>query len=159
MKKAFATIAALLFIVGFSTLTFAQDQPAQPSVAPEKPATEQAAPATEQAAPATEQAAPAPAEQKAPEQAAPAPAEQKAEVIQGVIGSINAEAKTIVLKTRDGKKKVEKTITVDDVTGLKAGKKVKVTLKADDPTKAEKVEVVSAPAKGKAKAKKGGKGK
>jgi len=137
MKKAFATIAALLFIVGFSTLTFAQDQPAQPPAAPEKPA----------------------AEQTAPEQAAPAPAEQKAEVIQGVIGSINTEAKTIVLKTKEGKKKVEKTIGVEDLTGLKAGKKVKVTLKADDPTKAEKVEVVSAPAKGKAKGKKGGKGK
>ena len=137
MKKAFATIAALVIFVGFSTLTFAQES---------KPAEEPKAPAE-----ATEQ--------KAPEQAAAPAAEVKAEVIEGAIASINAEAKTIVVKVKEGKKQVEKTITVDDLTGLKAGEKVKVTLKADDPTKAEKVEPVAAPAKGKAKSKKGGKGK
>lgn len=140
MKKAFATIAALVIFAGFSTLTFAQEQKA-----PEAPA--------------------APAEaigQKAPEQAAPA-AEQKAEVkaetIVGVIASINAEAKTMVVKVTEGKKKVKKTIGVDgvDLTGLKAGKKVEVTLKADNPATAEKVELIAAPVK--AKGKKGGKGK
>ena len=142
MKKAFVTIAALVFFVGFSTLTFAQEQ--QPAEPPATKAVEQKAP-EQPAAPAAEQPA------------APA-AEQKAEVIEGSIASINAEAKTIVVKVKEGKKTVEKTIGVEDVTGLKAGKKVKVTLKADDPTKAEKVEAVAAPAKGK-KGKKGGKGK
>ena len=140
MKKAFVTIAALVIFVGFSTLTFAQEQ--KPAEAPATGAVEQKAP--EQAAPAAEQPAPA--------------VEQKAEVLEGTIASINAEAKTIVVKVKEGKKTVEKTIGVEDVTGLKAGKKVKVTLKADDPTKAEKVEAVAAPAKGK-KGKKGGKGK
>jgi hypothetical protein len=136
MKKAFATIAALVIFVGFSTLTFAQDQ--QPAEPPATPAVEQKAP---------EQAAP-PAEPKA---------EVKAEVIEGTIASINAEAKSIVVKVKEGKKNVEKTVAVEDLTGLKAGEKVKVTLKADDPTKAEKVEAV-APAKSKVKkGKKGGK--
>jgi len=130
MKKAFATIAAVVIFVGFSTLTFAQGQ--MPTEAP---------------------AAPAEAiGQKAPEQAAPA--EVKAEVIEGVIAAINAEAKTIVVKVKEGEKKVEKTIAVENVTGLKAGEKVKLTLKAGDPTMAEKVEPV-APVLAKVKNKKG----
>ena len=129
MKKALATIAALAISVGFSTLTFAQEQ--QPAEPPATKAVEQAAPEQPATPPAAEQPATPPA---AEQPAAPA-VEQKAEVIEGTLASINAEAKTIVVKVKEGKKTVEKTIGVEDVTGLKAGKKVKVTLKADDPTR------------------------
>ncbi|MEW5803522.1 MAG: hypothetical protein AB1847_15625 [bacterium] len=115
MKKVLVMMAALLIFAGFST--FAQGQNPT-SETPAKEAMEQTI-----------------------------TAEPKAEVLAGSINSLNLEMKTLMLKVNEASGEVEKKIAVDlidqsTLSTLKAGDQVKVTLKAGEEMRAEKVEVM-----------------